>query len=332
LSRYFVYGATALLAALLIIPLLLPQSGSGTMTHQEAAPADAQFITVDGLDVHIRYEPHAGELSNPPLFILMHGFGASVYSWREVMVPLTALGDVLAYDRPAFGWTSRDTSGLSWDVYSEESNRAILSRLINEYAREETDIILVGHSAGGGVAVNFALSGPDAVSALILVAPAIGMPGGRSPWLQRLSALPQVSRTAIWLFGSFAERGLALLEVSWHDRSKLTPEIIAGYTQPTRIKGWEQALWSFSTAPRSPVDNEQLAALSLPALIITGDDDRVVPTERSIALAGLLPNTELVVIPASGHLPQEETHTAFLAAIELHQAWLNQVIGLVSSE
>jgi pimeloyl-ACP methyl ester carboxylesterase len=321
--RYFVYLLVALLTAVLIIPLLLPQSGSGTLTHREAAEPGAEFISVDGLDVHIRYEPHTGELHNPPLLILMHGFGASVFSWREVLEPLTALGDVVAYDRPAFGWTSRDTSALSRNVYSEQSNREILHRLITDYARDDADIILIGHSAGGGVAVNFVLSEPDAADALILVAPAVGMQGTRSPWIQRLTAVPQVRRTAIWLFGRFAERGLNLLEVSWHDRSKLTPDIIAGYTLPTQIQGWERALWQFSTSPRSPVDSEQLASLRLPTLIITGDDDRVVATSASIALAELMPDTRLVVIPASGHLPQEETPVEFMTAIQTNSNWLS---------
>jgi len=314
------------LAAVLIIPLLLPQSSSGTLSHRQAADPDAEFLTIDGLDVHLRFSPHTGNLANPPLIVLLHGFGASVYSWREVMAPLTAYANVLAYDRPAFGWTSRDTTQLPYDVYSEEGNRRILAQLIRQHAPANTKVILAGHSAGGGVAVNYALAEPYTVDALILVAPAVRMSGNRSAWSQRLARLPQVRRTAIWLFGRFAERGLGLLEISWHDPERLTADIVEGYTRPTRIVGWERALWEFSMTARSPLDDGSLSTLSLPTLIITGDDDRVIPAADSIALAGLMPASSLEIIPASGHLPHEETPEAFLAAIETHWDWLTNSV------
>jgi pimeloyl-ACP methyl ester carboxylesterase len=56
--------------------------------------------------------------------------------------------------------------------------------------------------------------------------------------------------------------------------------------------------------------------LTLPVLVITGDDDRIVPTADSVRLAGELPNAELVVIPGCGHIPQEECPQAVLDAIQ----------------
>ena len=47
-----------------------------------------------------------------PTFILLHGFGASTFSWREVMAPLAEAGQVIAYDRPGFGLTERP---LTWE-------------------------------------------------------------------------------------------------------------------------------------------------------------------------------------------------------------------------
>ncbi len=41
------------------------------------------------------------------VFILLHGFGASLFSWREIVEPLSQYGTVIAYDRPAFGLTER---------------------------------------------------------------------------------------------------------------------------------------------------------------------------------------------------------------------------------
>jgi pimeloyl-ACP methyl ester carboxylesterase len=54
----------------------------------------------------------------------------------------------------------------------------------------------------------------------------------------------------------------------------------------------------------------------VPALVITGDDDRVVPTEQSVRLARELPQAELVVLPSCGHIPQEECPAPFLQAVK----------------
>ncbi len=57
--------------------------------------------------------------------------------------------------------------------------------------------------------------------------------------------------------------------------------------------------------------------------MITGDDDRIVPAELSIRLADELPNADLVVIPACGHVPHEECPGAFLEAVEDFLAMTN---------
>jgi pimeloyl-ACP methyl ester carboxylesterase len=62
--------------------------------------------------------------------------------------------------------------------------------------------------------------------------------------------------------------------------------------------------------------SERLAEFTLPVLVITGDDDRVVPTEQSIRLAGELPQAQLVVIENAGHVPHEERPQQFIQAVQ----------------
>ncbi|CAN8259803.1 unnamed protein product [Cochlearia groenlandica] len=116
--------------------------------------------------------------------ILLHGFGASVFSWNRVMKPLARLvrSKVLAFDRPAFGLTSRmlhPFSGTNNDakllnpysmVYSVLTTLYFIDVLATEKA------ILVGHSAGCLVALDSYFEAPERVAALILVAPAIFAP------------------------------------------------------------------------------------------------------------------------------------------------------------
>ena len=58
----------------------------------------------------------------------------------------------------------------------------------------------------------------------------------------------------------------------------------------------------------------RLNELQLPVLVISGDDDRIVPAQDSIRLSGEIPGAELAVIPQCGHVPHEECPDAFLKA------------------
>ncbi|PIN04930.1 putative hydrolase/acyltransferase (alpha/beta hydrolase superfamily) [Handroanthus impetiginosus] len=118
--------------------------------------------------------------------ILLHGFGASVFSWNRVMKPLAQVSGskVLAFDRPAFGLTSRvdavkhpspnNQDTCPFNPYSMMF--AVLATLyfIDFLAAQKA--ILVGHSAGALVAVDAYFEAPERIAALILVAPAILAP------------------------------------------------------------------------------------------------------------------------------------------------------------
>ena len=100
-------AAGTLLCVLLIGPFLIPVPPlEGTVPPQELADPDGRFIAVDGLQVHYKI---AGQ--GEPTLILLHGFAASTFSWREVMEPLATNATVVAFDRPAFGLTERPLPG-----------------------------------------------------------------------------------------------------------------------------------------------------------------------------------------------------------------------------
>ncbi|CAI9091881.1 OLC1v1026986C3 [Oldenlandia corymbosa var. corymbosa] len=110
--------------------------------------------------------------------ILMHGFGASLFSWNRVMKPLARLmgnSKVLAFDRPAFGLTSRvDPRNQNHKPLNPYSTLfSVLSSMFFMDSLAADKAILVGHSAGSLVAVDTYFEAPERVAALILVAPAI---------------------------------------------------------------------------------------------------------------------------------------------------------------
>jgi len=293
-------------------PFLIPVPVlPGLVTEKELADADSKFIEINGIDVRYK-EMGQGDTT----FILLHGFGASVFSWQEVMDDLAGYGHVIAYDRPAFGLTSRPMPG-EWtgeSPYSMSANVELLSRLMDEMDVDKA--ILVGNSAGGTVSVAFALKYPERVQGLILVDPALGGGDGRfSSWLLPLMVTPQMRHVGPLLVRNIADGGNDTIRLAWHDPSRVTDEIIDGYRRPLQSKNWDRALYEFTIASRSSDINERLDGLKMPVIVITGDDDRIIPTEYSIQTSKNIPGSQLAVLAGCGHVPHEECPVAFMDAV-----------------
>lgn len=303
--------AAALLALALLGPLLLPlRSTSGTVPAHELAQPEDSFAEVRGLDV--RYSLRGrGE----PAIVLLHGFGASIFSWRDVLDPLGMKHRVVAFDRPGFGLSGRpmpeDWAGEN--PYTPEFAADLTIDLLDHLGIGRA--VLVGHSAGAVVAVLAAARHPDRVAGLVLEAPALEdlplawVPGPllRSPQMQRLG--PRLVRSA-------AGRSSTVLRQAWHDGWRVTPDIVEGYEKPLRVIDWDRALWELVAAGQRADAKDLLATLDLPVLFVTGDDDRIVPSANCRELAGLRPGAACVEIPSAGHLPHEERPAEFLRAIE----------------
>ena len=298
-----------LLLLLLVGPFLVPVPPlQGTLPPQALADADSQFIQINGLELHVKTLGQ-GE----PVFVLLHGFGASLYSWQPVMEPFSQHGTLIAFDRPAFGLTERPLSWEGQNPYSPEAQVALVVGLLDHFAVEQA--ILVGNSAGGTVAMQVALAYPERVSALILVDPAVYSGGGAPSWIRPLLRTPQMRHLGPLVARQIQTRGPQLVELAWHDPSQITPETIALYQKPLQVENWDKALWEFTLASRASGLADRLAEFTLPVLVITGDDDRIVPTADSIRLAGELPAASLVVIPQAGHVPHEERPDLFMQAV-----------------
>ncbi|KAG8380859.1 hypothetical protein BUALT_Bualt06G0060300 [Buddleja alternifolia] len=159
------------------------------------ADADSCFCEFNGVQLH--HKICDAELSDPDTLeeqsnsqslnrvkganfpmILLHGFGASVFSWNRVMKPLAEVvrSKVVAFDRPAFGLTSRVKAVDSTPLNPYSTMFSVLSTLyfIDFLAAEKA--ILVGHSAGSLIALDTYFEAPERVAALIFVAPAIFAP------------------------------------------------------------------------------------------------------------------------------------------------------------
>ena len=305
----------SILSLLLVGPFLIPVNSSGTLTNVEAATAQfgdkSKFIEVVGHDVHYLT---AGDPSSDKLILLLHGFGANVSTWDLVLDELGAAGFVVAYDRAAFGFTERPETWSGTNPYSSAGQLEVIQALVDEFGAGK-EVVILGHSAGGNLAAAFAAANPESVDELILLAPAVYSTGGGPSWLNWIYDIPQLNHVGPALVSSIATSGLDLLQESYYDKSLVTEELTAKYTAPLKIVGWEKAFWNYNKAPRTTNVDKQLALLTVPTLVITGDTDEVVATADSIRLAGELPNAQLVVIENCGHLPNEEKSQEFLTAV-----------------
>jgi len=293
-----------------VIPYLIPISTTDDLLDSsELADAGSRFVDIEGISIH--YKQWEGSGSH---LILLHGFGASVFSWHRVAQPLTEFGAVTTYDRPAFGLSERLLPADFQDVnpYTRAYQPELLKKLMDDLGIRSA--VLIGNSAGGTVAVQMALEYPQYVDALILVDPALLTTGGSPAWLNPIMSLPSINRIGPLIVRAIANRSLSLLDRAYHDTSLISEETIEGYTQPFRVRHWDVAFWEFLKATEDLDLTERLDDLGVPVLVITGDDDRIVPTADSIQVASLIPGAELIVIPACGHVPQEECPEEFMRA------------------
>ena len=303
-----------ILAAVLVVPFLIPVNTSGTLTKEEAAysvwGSQSKFVTLGSHEVHL---VEAGNPNSENLLILMHGFGASSFSYKDNLEILGDVAHVIAYDRAAFGFTERPTD---WEInpYGTPGQLEVIDDIVTKYGSDK-NVFLLGHSAGGSIAASYAVDNQEKLAGVILFAPAIGIGGGGGNLFNWVFDVPQLDHIGPLLVSTIATSGLDQIYASYFDEAQVTDEVLAGYTAPLEVAGWERAFWEFNKAPRDPEISERFTEIQIPTLVITGDTDVVVETERSVEIAGLLPDAELVIIPETGHLPNEEKPEEFAGAV-----------------
>lgn len=310
-SRLGLFILAGFIVIVVVGPLIIPfPDRKGIEPLDNLIYPDSKFINIDGIDIHYREIQKEGSL-----ILLLHGYGSSTYSWEKVMVPLSQFGTVVAYDQPAFGLTER----INYDRYMEQNpysfdfQVSMVAKMMDGLNEEKA--ILIGNSAGGTVAMAAVLKYPDRIKAIILVDSAVKNGSPVPSWIQPLLYTPQLNILGPLFVRSIRERGLEILKLAWYDPTKITEDDLLNYQKPLKIPDWDKALWEFTKANRVNDIENNLSEIKIPALIISGTDDKIIPKEQSIWLANEIENSELVLIPECGHVPQEECPQEFLNAV-----------------
>ncbi len=244
--------------------------------------------------------------------VLLHGFGASGFSWRHWKAPLSQRHALHLVDLKGFGKSATERHGSLGPV---EQSRCVLEYI---RARELRDPILVGHSLGGGVALLSALklldSGTPPKGLILVSSTAYRQP---MPLFIGLARTPFLGELLFSLLPPRLLMRLALSRITGAG-FEATPGQIQGYAAPLRSL---RNRFTMIRAAREilPPDLDALTPryreLDVPALLIWGDRDPVVPVGLGRRLAQELPDARLVELEGCGHLPAEERPQESLAPV-----------------
>jgi pimeloyl-ACP methyl ester carboxylesterase len=163
-------------------------------------------------------------------------------------------------------------------------------------------VVLVGHSMGGEIAAEVALTAPARVQGLVLVG-AAGL-GTRAPAAVRAARTPILG----WLATPFAGRGMVerQLRSTYADPARVTAQQVDQYYSPLREPGGLGALRRTLRRFRFDTLGPHIRRIQAPTLVLWGATDVWIPLTYGRRMALELPSAALVVIPDAGHNVMEE--------------------------
>lgn len=297
----WVIRGLAVLAAILLVSFLVfrtPDTDAEEMRARYGGEA-SQFVELsNGQTIHLRDEgPRDG-----PAIILLHGSNSSLHTWEEWTKALATDYRVVRFDQVGHGLTGPATDG----DYTKARLVGDVHAVANHLGLEK--FALAGNSMGGWVSAAYAIEHPERVAGLALLN-ASGAPRNEAEERLYLGAVIASTPVVNNLMTTITPRSLvrSSLEDAVSSSSTITEESVDRYWELLRYPGNRQAVLDRANTPRGGhFDPKEIAALTMPSLVMWGDDDRVTPPSGAKWYVQHLPNSELVSYPDIGHLPMEE--------------------------
>lgn len=261
-------------------------------------------VTVTG-NVELRVL-ESGPVDGRAVF-LVHGFGASAYTFAEMLPVLAAHGyRVIAVELPGHGLSKKPHDETMFSV--SRLGDALLEVASALGVREFT---IVGHSMGGGIALDLALRGERCLTGAVLINP-VGLGKVFGMGLLKLFSPRPVNRVAPALLTRWTI--IQLLRMAFAVPGRPTERDIDEYWAPTQFPEFAHACRACVHHYRwSRVRGRRLRELRLPMLVITGERDLLV--RGAAQRAALIPSARVVRVPDGGHLVLQECSTITNAEI-----------------
>jgi len=249
------------------------------------------------------------------VLLLIHGMAGSSDTWRSVIPQLSKNFRVIAPDLLGHGESAKPRSDYSLGAFA-----VLLRDFLDELGVSQATV--VGHSLGGGVAMQFVYQHPDYVQRLVLISS-----GGLGPdvglVLRLLSApgaelvLPIIAPKPVLTVGNKLRSWLRAAGI----QSPRGAELWSAYSSLSDAETRQ----SFLKTLRSVVDyrGQAVSALNrlrlregLPIMAIWGDQDTIIPVDHAYAAHEARTDSRLEILPNVGHFPQVEVPNEVVELIE----------------
>lgn len=240
-----------------------------------ASKIDSKKIKINGRDVHYFT---AGQ--GAPL-VVIHGGAGDAKTWLNNAAALSDNYTVYLPDLPGFG----ESQPLDGDCYVPG-----LVEFVDCFADnlELESFYLVGHSIGGGVALNYAINFPHRIKKLVLIS-SLCLGKEIALWF-RLMSLPMRGISSAILA---APRG-----IKWLIKTLLVP---AELIMPSFLTSANLVSRMITFKEQTLVLGNRLSEIMMPTLVVWGAKDGIVPVRQAYAAAQLIPNCQLKIFENRGH-------------------------------
>lgn len=242
-----------------------------------------------GVQLSVRQWQHSGQSDIRPVLILLHEALGCIDMWKDIPEQLaTETGcDVVVYERQGYGLSSTITLPRH-DDYLTEEGEIWLPRLITKL--ELKQVILIGHSDGGSVALIGAASLPDQVKCVVTEAAHIYIDHLTTAGIKEAVERYNTTNLKDKLAKYHGER-TDLLFRAWYETW------LRDRKRPLDLRPW-------------------LSSIKCPALIVQGKDDGYgVPEQVTDICAGIGARAESLFLPECGHVPHFEARTKLISAV-----------------
>ena len=271
---------------------------------------------VSTIDLHGERVAYRQVGDSGPVIILLHGMANTSATWEPVLDALSESCIVVAPDLLGSGGSSKPPTG----DYSLGSYASGVRDLMTVLGHERATV--VGHSLGGGVALQFAYQFPERIERLVLVSS--GGLGQEVHPVLRLATMPGFAYllravSGGWMRTAGVTAGRTLRRFGLQpgtDAQQSWTSLVSLGDSETR-KAFIKTVRSVIAANGqrvSAVDRLYLAA-AVPTMLVWGDRDPIIPVAHAEATHELLPESRLKIVPGAGHYPHQDDPLGFAHAL-----------------
>jgi pimeloyl-ACP methyl ester carboxylesterase len=251
-----------------------------------------------------------------PLLVLLHGIASTSDTWAPVAGALAERHTVIAPDLLGHGASAKPRGDYSLGAFAS-GVRDLVAALGHDRAT------VVGHSLGGGVAMQFAYQFPERVERLVLISS--GGLGREVHPILRAATLPGSELVLAVLGGSWLRATGDAVSATLARLGLRAGEDLAGVATGIGSLGDANARGAFVHTARAAIDaggqrvsatDRLYLAANLPTLIVWGERDPIIPAAHGIAAHETIPGSRLELFAGAGHFPHREDPIRFVSVLE----------------